>query len=189
VTAMAPTPFDFQPTLHGRLIEIRPLREDDFDALAAAASDPLIWEQHPEPDRYRRQVFQKFFDGAIRSKGAFSVIHLESRRVIGSSRFYDYKPEAGQIAIGYTFLEREFWGQGYGPELKKLMLDHAFRFVDEVFFEVGEANVRSQVALQRLGARIVKKFELGGLDGNIIPAVLFVITQPDWARFIKQDWT
>jgi RimJ/RimL family protein N-acetyltransferase len=57
--------FDLQPTLTGTLLELRPLRLDDFDALFAAASDPLIWEQHPESDRYERTVFQRYFDGAI----------------------------------------------------------------------------------------------------------------------------
>ena len=66
--------FDLQPTLKGELIELRPLRQQDFDALFSAASDPKIWEQHPESDRYQREVFQRFFDGAFESKGAFAII-------------------------------------------------------------------------------------------------------------------
>ena len=46
--------FDLQPLLKGNLIEVRPLTKEDFDALFAAASDPLIWKQHPENDRYKR---------------------------------------------------------------------------------------------------------------------------------------
>ena len=85
--------FDLQPTLAGTLVRLRPLASEEFEALYAVASDPLIWEQHPEPLRYRREVFQKFFDGAIESKGAFAAINVASGKMIGSSRYYDYSPE------------------------------------------------------------------------------------------------
>ena len=65
---------DLQPTLKGELIDLRPLRPGDFEDLFSAASDPLIWEQHPEFDRYKREVFQTFFDGGLESKGAFAII-------------------------------------------------------------------------------------------------------------------
>ena len=158
--------FDLQPVLRGSLIELRPLRPEDFPALFEAASDPLIWEQHPEPDRYRRDVFQKFFDSGIESKGAFAIIDLKSNTVIGSSRYYDYSPDSREVTIGYTFLKRAFWGGTTNRELKSLMLDHAFRFVDRVLFEVGQNNLRSQKALHKIGARF--------LTGKG-PSVVFVI--------------
>jgi|SRR5688572_11495809 len=177
--------FDLQPTLRGNLVEIRPLRLSDFDALFAAASDPLIWEQHPEPDRYTRPVFQKFFDGAIASRGAFSVIELNSGRIIGSSRYYGhdpaerasrgYDPEERTILIGYTFLERAFWGRSFNRELKALMLDHAFKLVDRVYFEVGEKNIRSQKALLNIGAHFVRRTRLPLPNGTLSPFVVFSI--------------
>jgi RimJ/RimL family protein N-acetyltransferase len=166
---------NLQPVLKGSSIEVRPLRLEDFDALFAAASDPLIWEQHPEPDRYKREVFQRFFDSAIESKGAFVVIDARSGRIIGSSRYYHHDPIRREIAIGYTFLERPFWGGAYNRELKSLMLDHAFGFVDRVLFEVGEKNLRSQTALLKIGARFLTKKELPGSDGTMHPCVVFVI--------------
>ena len=98
--------FDLQPTLNGRLVSLRPMRSDDFDAVYEAAADPLIWEQHPEPLRYRPEVFQKFLDGAMESGGAFVVIDPESSKIVGSSRFYNYSAERQEVAIGYTFLAR-----------------------------------------------------------------------------------
>jgi RimJ/RimL family protein N-acetyltransferase len=149
-------PFDLQPTLRGRLIEVRPLQLDDFDALFEAAGDPLIWEQHPESDRYTREVFQRYFDGAMASKGGLAIVDLESGRVIGSSRYWDYSEERGDIEIGWTFLERAYWGGVYNRELKSLMLDHAFRFVPRVLFRVGEENLRSQKALEKIGAYLLR---------------------------------
>jgi len=167
--------FDLQPTLKGTLIDLRPLRSDDCDALFDAASDPLIWEQHPERDRYKREVFQTFFDGAIASKGALAVIERASGRLIGSSRYCNLNAPAREVEIGYTFLERKFWGCGYNGELKKLMIDHAFRFVDSVVFVVGEDNLRSQRALKKIGATLVGEKELRSRDGSPISCVVFRI--------------
>ena len=169
--------FDLQPSLTGSLVQLRPLELEDFPALFGAASDPLIWEQHPEPDRYKREVFQRFFDGAIASKGAFAVIELKSGRIIGSSRYYDYDPAQREVVVGFTFLERAFWGGSYNRELKSLMLDHAFRFVDRVLFQVGENNLRSQKALQKIGASFLAKVELPAADGTLKPNFVFVITR------------
>ena len=169
--------FELQPTLTGDRVTLRPLVIEDFEAVYAAASDPLVWEQHPEPLRYRREVFQKFFDGAMESKGAFAALDVATGRVIGSSRFYDYNPALREVKIGYTFVEREFWGGLYNPEMKKLMLDHAFRFVDRVLFEIGECNVRSQTAIQRIGASLVGSAKLPGLDGTVHSMLVYCISR------------
>jgi RimJ/RimL family protein N-acetyltransferase len=150
---------DLQPALTGKLIALRPMRTDDFPALFAAANDPLIWAQHPEPDRYKEDVFRKYFESGIASGGAFVVIERVSGKMIGSSRYYDYKPEAREVKIGFTFLTREFWGGTYNRELKTLMLDHAFQSVRRVLFEVGENNMRSRMAMERIGARLLGKSE------------------------------
>jgi len=169
--------FDLQPSLRGSLMELRPLRREDFDALFQAASDPLIWEQHPEHDRYKREVFQRYFDGAIESKGAFAIVHLESGKIIGSSRYCNFNPEKQEIEIGWTFLERAFWGGTYNRELKTLMLDHAFRFVPRVVFRVGETNLRSQKALQKLGARLVDGIDVPPSGGTSNRHLIFVISR------------
>ncbi len=172
--------FDLQPRLSGNLIELRPLRSDDFDALFRAASDPLIWEQHPENDRYQRDVFQTYFNGALESKGAFAIIDRKSGRIIGSSRYCNLDPRDSEVEIGWTFLEREFWGGRYNGELKKLMLDHAFQLVDRVVFVVGEDNLRSQKALQKIGAKFLKRKSVPARDGTMVSNVVFVITRESY---------
>jgi RimJ/RimL family protein N-acetyltransferase len=137
--------------LTGKFVELRPLRPEDFDALFTVASDPLIWEQHPAKDRYREEVFREFFRGALASGGAFVVIDRRDGRVIGSSRFHGYSAAKSEIEIGWTFLARSHWGGKYNGEIKKLMLDHAFRFVDNVILLVGCRNVRSRKAVERIG--------------------------------------
>ena len=143
--------FDLQPTLRGELLELRPLSAEDFADLYAAASDPLIWEQHPASDRYREDVFREFFRGALESGGAFVVLDRRNGRCIGSTRFLCYDEENSEVEIGYTFLARSHWGGRYNGEMKRLMLEHAFRFVRSVVFLVGPENHRSQRAVEKIG--------------------------------------
>ena len=144
--------FDLQPTLKDSLIVVRPLRPEDFDALFAVASDPLIWEQHPSHDRYELPVFRAFFKEALDSGGAFAIVDAKTGRIIGSSRFHAYGNFRREVEIGWTFLAREYWGGTYNRALKGLMLRHAFRFVDSVIFRVGPLNIRSRRALENIGA-------------------------------------
>jgi RimJ/RimL family protein N-acetyltransferase len=144
--------FELQPILKGRLVELRPLRPDDYDVIYAVAADPLIWEQHPASDRYEPAVFRAFFQDALDSGGALIAFDVQSGEVIGSSRYYGYDPDKSEIEIGWTFLARSHWGGSYNGEMKQLMLQHAFRFVDRVVFIVGVQNYRSQRALEKIGA-------------------------------------
>jgi N-acetyltransferase len=144
--------FELQPTLHGTLLSLRPLRPEDFGALYAAASDPRIWEQHPSSDRYQEPVFRAYFRDALASGGALLVRDNKDGQVIGSSRFHGYSERAREIEIGWTFLIRSHWGGPCNREMKQLMLTHAARFVDRVLFVVGARNRRSQRAVEKLGA-------------------------------------
>jgi len=152
LSRVEPESFDLQPILTGVLVQLRPMREEDFDDLYAVASDPLIWEQHPQRDRWQKDVFRAFFDKGTASGGALVVIDRATARIIGSSRFHPHEEEDGAIEIGWTFLARSHWGGRYNGEVKRLMLRHAFQFVPRVFFLVGTANRRSQRAMERIGA-------------------------------------
>ena len=145
-------PFELQPTLRGALVELRALRADDYDALYAVASDPLIWEQHPENTRYQPDVFRRFFQGAMESGAALLATDAQTGQVIGSSRYHDYNEELKEIEIGWTFLARSHWGGRYNGEMKRLMLEHAFKFATTVIFLIDPQNIRSQKAVERIGA-------------------------------------
>lgn len=152
---------NWQPTLlEDDLTQLVPLKETDFEALFEAASDPLIWEQHPNKERYKREVFQSYFNDAIASGSAFLILEKMSCNVIGCTRYYDYKPEVPGISIGFTFLIRQCWGGQYNTSVKKLMLDYALTYVDKVYLHIGAGNVRSQKAAIRLGAQKVDEKEV-----------------------------
>ena len=167
--------FDLQPHLIGERVELRPLEEGDFPALFAVASDPLIWEQHPSWDRYKEEVFQQFFREAMASGGAFLVLDRADDRVIGSSRYAGYDAEKSEIEIGWTFLARSHWGGRSNGEMKRLMLDHAFRFVTSVYFVIGPNNIRSRTAVTRIGATFEDQVNRNGKD-----VVIYRICKTDW---------
>lgn len=163
---------DLQPALRGDLLRLEPLRPDHFDALYAVASDPLIWEQHPESTRHQRPVFERFFADALASGGALLVRDAATDEVIGSSRYHAHDPVRRTVEIGWTFLARSRWGGLYNGEMKRLMLDHAFTFVDSVFFIVGTTNFRSQRAVEKIGGRAVGR----RVDPNGRDNVIFEVT-------------
>lgn len=143
--------FEFQPSLESELLSIRALTPNDFDALYQVASDPLIWEQHPVSNRYTEKEFKLFFDEAIESGGALIVFDRASGSAIGSSRYFGFDPEKKDVEIGWSFLARKYWGGRYNGELKRLMLEHAFQFVETVNFMIGPENIRSQKAVEKIG--------------------------------------
>jgi RimJ/RimL family protein N-acetyltransferase len=171
-------PFDLQPELHGELVGLRPLRPDDFANLHTIASDPLIWEQHPAADRYKEHVFREFFREALQSGGALVALDSKNGAVMGSSRYYGYDEQAGEIEIGWTFLARSYWGGIYNGEMKRLMLDHAFAFVNRVILIVGPRNFRSQRAAENVGA--LRTGTRRGADGT--DNIVFEITRSTYSR-------
>src|SRR5258706_5135492 len=165
--------FELQPHLVGDLLELRPLKPDDWNSLFAVASDPLIWEQHPASDRYQEELFREFFREALESGGALVVIDRKTQEIIGSSRYFGLDALESEIEIGWTFLARSYWGGEYNGELKRLMLDHAFRFVESVIFKIGAANFRSRRAVEKIGAVLIKE-----QDSNSLEPVLYRIKKP-----------
>jgi RimJ/RimL family protein N-acetyltransferase len=173
--------FDLQPHLAGDLLDLRPLRPEDWEGLFAAAADPLIWELHPAHDRYQEDVFREYFREALASGGALVAVDRKAQTIVGSSRYSRYGPEPGELEIGWTFLARSHWGGRYNAEMKRLMLDHAFTFADRVVFLVGAANLRSRRALEKIGAVLTDRRDTRTLHGRLVEHVVYRIEKPDRA--------
>lgn len=174
--------FELQPTITNELIKITPLKEDDFDELYTVASDPLLWEQHPNKNRYQLEVFRNFFKGAIESKGAVIVHEVASGKVIGNSRYYDFDEENNSITIGYTFISRDCWGKNYNWALKKLMFDHAFQFVDKIILHIGSTNFRSQKSIEKIGAKKTGVLDIAYYGEPIKTNFVYEVKKEDWIK-------
>lgn len=173
-------PLLWQPILNGTLIALRPLTDLDFDALFAAAADPLIWEQHPDRERYTRERFQVYFNSAMASQGALAIIEKPTGRMIGSSRFMDCNPKTRTVEIGYTFLTRDCWGKGHNRELKSMMLGYAFQFVDTAIFVVGKNNHRSRKAMSGIGATELCEAGARPVRGDLSKSAIYEIKKSEW---------
>ncbi len=172
--------FELQPILQNKILRLEPLKKEDFERLYRVASDPLIWEQHPNRNRYEREVFSTFFMGALESGGAFLIINQSTDQVIGSTRFYNWELEKRSVSIGYTFFARDHWGGIYNPAAKALLLDHAFKFVDEVLFHIGAYNLRSQKAIEKLGAEKISETEMAYYGETTQPNFIYRISKSQW---------
>ena len=173
---------DRQPVLEGERLILRPLRESDWDALYAVASDRLLWANHPSHDRWQEPVFRAFFDDALAKGGALAIVDRASGTVIGSSRFqWSERGDSGALEIGWSFLARPYWGLGYNAEFKRLMLEHAFRYVDRVVFRVGADNVISRKAMANIGGRLTGETFVEERVGVPVDHVVYEITRAGFA--------
>ncbi len=173
--------FSINGKLENERLMLIPLQEEDFDDLYAVASDPKVWEQHPNKDRCKIDQFRNFFEGAIQSKGAFKVVDKESGKVIGSTRFYDYDKDEDTILIGYTFYGTEYWGKGLNHSAKTLMLDYIFQFVSKVYFHIGADNIRSQIAISRLGTTKIGEEEITYFGEQPKMNCIYSLSKEEWA--------
>ena len=149
----------------------------------------MIWEQHPCSDRYKEEVFRDFFREALGSRGALVAIDRKTQKVIGSSRYRWHVPPRNELEIGWTFLARSHWGGPYNREMKRLMLEHAFNFVDKVIFLVGTTNLRSRRAIEKIGATLTARRESTTLHGRIIEHVIYQISRPGGTEAIAPNHT
>ncbi|RNA62190.1 N-acetyltransferase [Chryseobacterium nematophagum] len=172
--------FSVQSILENKEYQLIPLQEGDFESLYEVASDPKVWEQHPNKDRYKRDIFKNFFEGAMESRGAFKIIEKITGEVLGSTRFYDYNETKNSIFIGYTFYGVKSWGKKINPQIKKLMLDYIFQFVDTVYFHIGKENFRSQIAMERLGGKKIAEEEVAYFGEPTRVNYVYKIKKENW---------
>lgn len=174
--------FNELPILENERILLLPLAEEDFESLYAVASDPDIWLQHPNRDRWKKKVFRVFFEGAIQSRGAYKIVDKLTGKFAGSTRIYDHHESDNSILIGYTFFAREYWGTGMNHAVKKMMLDHLFQFVSQVHFHIGAENLRSQISISRLGAQKTAEREVAYYGEPTKLNFVYSIRKEDWER-------
>ena len=167
--------FVWTPTLEGETIRLRPLVEADRDALYAVAADPDIWAMHPAHDRHLRPVFEAFLDLAFADQGGLIVEDRETGRMLGFSRYPASRTAPGEVEIGWTFLARDMWGKGINAEMKLLMIDHAFCFVNRLIFLIGENNLRSRRAVEKLGATLEEQVIEGMAAGQPVRHLIYAL--------------
>ena len=167
--------FNLQPTLENDLLLLRPLQEGDFDALFKVSSDPLLWEQHPAKERATKVGFEAFFKDAVASNAAFVVIDKKTGDIIGTTRYNPVPEIENAIEIGWTFIARDYWGGTYNQSMKKMMMDYAFQFVDNILFFINEKNMRSRKAVEKIQGVLITDLEGKMIDPRSPVGVIYKI--------------
>ena len=145
-------------TLSNDLVKLIPLKQDDYNWIYAVASDPEIWEQHPDNTRFTPVGFTKYFKKLLNTDQPYLILDINTDQVIGATSFYQYNQKEDSIAIGFTFLAKAYWGGAYNQSIKKLMMDFAFLSLNKIIFHVREGNVRSQKAIEKIGGKFERKY-------------------------------
>jgi RimJ/RimL family protein N-acetyltransferase len=172
---------NLQPTLTGTTLTLRPMSPADWAALFAVAADPEIWAIHPAHDRWQEPVFRRFFEDGLASGGSMVAVDNASGAIIGHSRYDLARVEPGEIEVGWSFLVRNRWGGAANREVKGLLVAHALKSFDRVMFMVGETNLRSRRAMEKIGGILTTRQQISELAGQ---PVVHVIYQIDRAGFV-----
>jgi RimJ/RimL family protein N-acetyltransferase len=172
--------FDYQPVLTGQRITMRPMQADDWTGLFAVGSDPTVWAVHPQPERASEAGFRAYFEDQLVSGGALVVVNRADGALAGCSRFSTLYTEPEEIEIGWTFLGRLYWGGTYNFEMKRLMLGHAFQYMPQVIFRIGEHNVRSRRAVEKIGGMLADRKQHVTVDGRPSTNVYYTISKGDF---------
>lgn len=173
--------FDLQPTLVSPVVTLRPLVATDWPALHAAASDPLIWAVHPAHDRWQEPVFRAYFDEALASGGALVAIDPATGTIIGASRYDFGRAGPGEIEIGWTFLARSHWGGSANTAMKALMVGHALRHFERVIFLIGETNLRSRRAMEKIGGMLTPRVDEAIVHSAPVRHLVYAIDRAGFA--------
>lgn len=176
--------FNAQPSLANGTLSLHPLRQDDFEGLFEAAGHPEVWAGHPARDRYKRDVFARYFAFLLKTGSTLAVVDPRTAKPIGCSRYYAAPDQVDSVSIGFTFLNHAYWGGATNFELKRLMLDHAFETFSEVWFHIDPTNMRSQKATAKLGARHAYDATLD-LSGTPAPWMCFCLSKSAWKQVVS----
>ena len=166
---------NLQPTLTDELVHIRPLRSSDRELLYRVAQNPVLWDQHPAK-RYRREVFDRFFEESLKTGAALTIEDRTTGKVIGSSRYKVFEENDRVIEIGWSYLDQSYWGGTYNGAVKRLMIDHALREFDHVVLIIAAENFRSQRAAAKIGARRLEPEEMPEIPGMAPDKLRYLIS-------------
>ncbi|MGN6152404.1 MAG: GNAT family N-acetyltransferase [Lysobacteraceae bacterium] len=177
------------PTLSGRHVRLAPLRADHADALRSAAADGALWTLRftsvPGPDPGEAEAY---IAAALAQRDAGTALPFAlfdvAGDLVGSTRFYDLDRSVPRLKIGYTWYAARVQRTALNTEAKRLLLGHAFDTLgcESVTFETSHENLRSQAAIQRLGARRdgILRAHMRHRDGTLRDTHVFSILRAEW---------
>jgi len=177
-------------TLQGVGVRLEPLTENHTHELSAAGSDPQIWKYLPygeitNPEKMREYIRTQLVLENMGTDLPFAVIHTETGKPIGCTRYLDIRKDHWSLEIGGTWYASAYQRTKVNTECKYLLLKHAFEFLCciRVQFKTDLRNLKSQRALERIGA--VKEGILRNhmilAGGFVRDSVIYSIISDEWS--------
>lgn len=186
-------------TLCGRTVRLEPLEAKHAGHLLAAADPQLFVHTSQHPPEWSVSGFEREIAKvvALPDTVALAIVLADTNTCIGRTTFMDIRPEHRGVEVGRTWIGRAYHGTRVNPEIKLLMLTHAFESLDPPAIRVqlitGGTNLHSQAAIAKLGAkregtlrhyRIAPDDNPVGPDGRVLPrardAVFYSILAEEW---------
>jgi RimJ/RimL family protein N-acetyltransferase len=183
------------PSMPGPLVRLEPLSLDHAEGYAAALGDPAVadevfrWLAIAPPrtvEQARDQIGAALAQRQQRIRLPFAQLDATSGQVIGTTSYYEIDPATRSLAIGHTWLGRDWQRTGHNTDSKLLMLTRAFEQLGavRVVWHTDINNERSRAAIGRLGARqegVLRKQKLRR-DGSWRDTVLFSMLDDEWPK-------
>lgn len=175
--------------LSGYIVRLEPLSEAHVPDLAVVGQDEAIWQFLPYGNinteaKMSDHVKMLLARAAQGTDLPFAVILLESNQSIGCSRYLEIRVNHRSVEIGGTWYGREYQRSGVNTECKYLLIKHAFETLGciRVQFKTDARNLRSQKALERLGAvteGLLRK-QMITADGHVRDSIYYSIIDSEW---------
>ena len=177
-------------TLVGQHTALEPMSLQHVDALNDAAADGELWKLHftsvPSADKMSDVVSEAIEQRKAGNQLPFVVRRVNDGRIVGATRYYYISPQNRNLSIGYTWYAASAQRTAINTECKLLMLTHAFEALGciSVQWHTHHDNVRSQTAIQRLGAKFegVLRNHLIMPDGSIRHTHCFSMLDEEWPK-------
>lgn len=174
--------------LEGTNVELIPLEKEHFEELYAAAADKDLWTLIPT-DGTDKAIFYQNYELALSERETekqypFVIRHKKTRKLIGSTRFFEIYPADKKLEIGWTWITKEFWGTSVNLECKLLLLTHCFEVLktNRVQLKTKDNNFRSRKAIEKIGGvfeGILRKDKIQN-DGTTRNAAYYSILDDEW---------
>jgi RimJ/RimL family protein N-acetyltransferase len=182
--------------LVGRSVRLEPLEVRHATDLHRAADPDLFRHTVQAPPTWDVAGFEREIAhvlGLPNNVLAFAIVRIDDGRAIGRTTYMEGRPASRGVEIGRTWIGRAFHGTRVNPEIKHLMLRHAFEELEPTAVRVqlttGTSNEHSQAAIAKLGAvreGVLRKTRVlpGGPDGagpaSMGDAVMYSIVDDEW---------
>ena len=173
-------------SLEGEYVLLRPPSFDDFDGLSSAVQDGDIWN-NPYALFPNLGEMPQYLQDLVRGRKSilpFIIIHKQSNRIVGTTRYQNIDHDNRRLEIGHTWIAKSFRRTAVNTESKLLMLQHAFEKLNCIAVEIRTdvLNDVSRKAIERLGAKqdgVLRNHKIMR-NGRIRDTVCYSVIQSEW---------